>query len=187
VKKFGEQQALFACLLRDAARRADKMLASPDEAVRLRCIADDGFSEIERLELSPLVEDQLIAMALRLSVGREAPRSAADVLDQHFSVPASSIAIEAQRRAIWSEVARGGLPFDQAARTAATIEQRLTSGGDELPRMLQGLAMLYSDLWCDPRIGAAASARREMIALVSVLQARAEPLCGDARRAGVRS
>src|SRR5690606_7506574 len=57
VDEFAEQRALFARLLRDAARRADEMLASPGEAVRLRCIADDGFSAIERLELSALVED----------------------------------------------------------------------------------------------------------------------------------
>ena len=61
-----EQQVLFSHLLGDAARRASAMLAHPEEAARVRSLDDDGMTVIERLECSPLAEDQLLAAALRL-------------------------------------------------------------------------------------------------------------------------
>jgi hypothetical protein len=59
VKGAQQQQVLFSHLIKAAARRACSMLALPHEAARLRSPADDGMTAIERLELSPLAEDQL--------------------------------------------------------------------------------------------------------------------------------
>src|SRR3546814_3046316 len=69
----------------------------------MRAIADDGYSAVERLEHSPLADDQMLAVALRLS-GRQPMRERVPVaLDRHFRIPAPAIAQEAQRRAIRSE------------------------------------------------------------------------------------
>lgn len=184
---FAEQPALFTRLLRDAARRAEEMLTSPDDAARLRRIADDGFSEIERFELSPLAEDQFVAVALRLSGSGTAALGVAERLDRHFSVPPSSFALEAQRRAIWNQGEERGLSLDLAARPAAAIEERLAATDEDLAGLLRAHAALYAGLWCDPRIGASASARREMLALVSLLHARVRSLRGVVKRRRSRS
>ena len=174
-----EQQALFNHLLDGAARRASSMLALPDEAARLRSLADDGMTAIERLEYSPLAEDQLVATALRLSLGAARRKAIAGALQRHFTTPPGWIAVEAQRRAAWNDMAGRGLPLERAAQTAAGIEQRLKGGEAEMSAKLRAYADLYSDLWCDPRIAAQVPARREMLALVSVLHARCTSLEGS--------
>jgi hypothetical protein len=68
-----------------------------------------------------------------------------------------------------------GLPLERAAHTAAGIEEQLNVDA-ETSSTLRAYADLYSDLWCDPRIAAPAPARREMLALVSVLHARCASL-----------
>ena len=171
-----EQQALFSHLIKDAARRASSMLALQHEAARLRSLADDDMTAIERLEHSPLAEDQLVATALRLSPGAARPRAIAGALQRHFTTPPGWLAVEAQRRAAWSDMAGRGLPFERAAQTAVGIEQRLKGVGAEMSVKLRAYADIYSDLWCDPRIAAPAPARREMLALVSVLHARCASL-----------
>lgn len=169
-----EQHALFTRLLREAAQRAEEILASPAEAARMRAVADDGFSAIERLEHSPLAGDQLLALALRLSGRRPPGERMAVTLDRHFRVPASSIAQEAQRRAIWRDVDASGLPVERASRAVTDLERRLVGRESDLDRALRVHAALYSGLWCDPRIGASASARRVMLAMVSLLHEREE-------------
>lgn len=173
-----EQQALFSHLIKDAARRASSMLALPHEAARLRSLADDGMTAIERFEHSPLVEDQLVATALRLSPSAARPRAIAGALRTHFTTPPGWLAVEAQRRAVWNDMVGRGLPLELVAPTAAGIEERLNSSVAEMSARLRAYADLYSDLWCDPRIAAPAPARREMLALVSVLQARCASLEG---------
>ncbi|MGE4322251.1 MAG: hypothetical protein AB7E60_04400 [Sphingobium sp.] len=181
-----ERQTLLAGLLDAAAREAEEILARPGNDVQLRVICDDGFSQIERLHLSPFVEDQLMAVALRLAHERGSTRVAA--LADHFRIPALSIAIEAQRRAVWADGNGGALPMERAARALAVLEGRL-QGVEDVPTTLRGYAELYADFWCDPRIGATCSARRIMLALVTALHARAEGLeetMPGRRRSGVR-
>lgn len=167
-----EQQMLFRQMLDDAARRASSMLAPPNEAARLRAISDHGITPIERLEHSPLAEDQFLATALRLYPGAARPRAMVGALRRHFTTPPGWLAVEAQRRATWSDMAGRGLPLERAAQTSAAIERRLKGGKADISIKLRAYADLYSDLWCDPRIAAPAPVRREMLALVSALQAR---------------
>ena len=170
-----EQQTLFIHLLGDAARRASAMLAHPEEAARVRSLDDDGMTVIERLECSPLAEDQLLAAALRLSSQAARPDAIASALQCHFATPPGWLAVEAQRRAAWNGMAGHGLPLGRAAEAADAIEKRLAVAGASKATGLSAYAGLYSDLWCDPRIAAPATARREMLALVSVLHARCAP------------
>lgn len=174
-----EQQLLFRQILDDAARRASSMLAPPHEAARLRAISDHGLTPIEELKHSPLAEDQLLATALRLYPGAARPRAMVGALRRHFTTPPGWLAVEAQRRAAWSDVAGRGLPIERAAQKAADIERRLKGGKAEISTELRAYAHLYSDLWCDPRIAAPAPVRREMLALVSALQARCAALDAD--------
>jgi hypothetical protein len=173
-----EQQLLFRQILDDAARRASSMLAAPHEAARLRVISD-RLTPIEELEHSPLAEDQLLATALRLYPGAARPRAMVGALRRHFTTPPGWLAVEAQRRAAWSDVAGRGLPIERAAHKAADIERRLKGGKAEISVKLRAYADLYADLWCDPRIAAPAPIRREMLALVSALQARCAALDPD--------
>jgi hypothetical protein len=89
-----EQQALFSRLLCEAAQRAEQILASAVETSRMRAVADDGYSAIERLEHSPLADDQMLALALRLSDRRTPGEPMEAVLDRHFAWRA--------RRATWT-------------------------------------------------------------------------------------
>lgn len=173
-----EQQALFIQLIKDAAHRASSMLALPHEAARLRSPANDGITAIERLEHSPLAEDQLVATALRLTPSAARPRVILGALRRHFTTPPGWLAVEAQRRAAWNNIAGRGLPLQRVAQTAAGIERQSNWGEAELPVKLRAYADVYSELWCDPRIAAPTPARREMLALVSVLHARCASLEG---------
>ncbi len=167
-----EQQLLFRQILDDAARRASSMLAIPHEAARLREFCDHGMTPIERLEHSPLAEDQFVAAALRLYPAAARPRAMVGALRRHFTTPPGWLAVEAQRRAAWSDMAGRGLPLERAAQTAADIERRLKGNKTDISIKLRTYADLYADLWCDPRIAAPAPVRREMLALVTALQAR---------------
>ncbi|MGB3802680.1 MAG: hypothetical protein WA935_01505 [Sphingopyxis granuli] len=167
-----EQQALFSRLLYEAAQRAEQILASAVEASRMRAVADDGYSAIERLEHSPLADDQMLALALRLSDRRTPGEPMEAVLDRHFRVDASPVAQEAQRRAVWRAIDANGLPIERASHAVANLERRLAGREGDLDRALRRHAALYSSLWCDPRIGASASARRVMLAMVSLLHER---------------
>lgn len=176
-----EQQLLFRQIVDDAARRASAMLALPHEAARLRAVSHQGLTPIDQLELSPLAEDQLLAAALRLYPGAARPRAMVAALRRHFTTPPGWLAVEAQRRAAWGDVAGRGLPIERAAQCAADIERRLKGVRAEVSVKLRAYADLYADLWCDPRIAAPASVRREMLALVSALQARCVALADEER------
>jgi len=89
--------------------------------------------------------------------------------------------VEAQRRAAWGDVAGRGLPIERAAQSAADIERRLKGVRADVSVKLRAYADLYADLWCDPRIAAPASVRREMLALVSALQARCAAMADEER------
>src|SRR3546814_7286799 len=66
------------------------------------------------------------------------------------------------------------LPIERASRAVTDLERRLVGRESDLDRALRVHAALYSDLWCDPRIGASVSARRVMLAMVSLLHEREE-------------
>src|SRR3546814_2935868 len=53
------------------------------------------------------------------------------------------------------------LPIERASRAVTDLERRLVGRESDLDRALRVHAALYSDLWCDPRIGASVSARSE--------------------------
>lgn len=165
------REAIFADLLRSAGARAETMLRAPSDGARIRAIGDDGFTEIERLELSPMAEDQLVAVALRLA-GHAAVRPLSAALSQHFDQPASAIAVEAQRRNVWSDVERAGLPFEKAGEVVELFVRHCPSGHEDPDALMRAHAALYADLWGDPRIGATAAARRVMLAMVTVLHER---------------
>lgn len=176
VDRSTEQQMLLTALLRAASQRAEKMLGMPDGADRIR-----------PLLLSPYAEDQFVAVALRLHRCAVPDAALAAMLHDHFRVPPSAIAMAAQRRAIWSEDDGRGLPIDLAAMAASALERRLTSTGDDPCAVLAGHAELYTDLWCDPRIDAAPSARRIMLAMVGELKRRSDAFrepSGKAKRSG---
>lgn len=171
------REAIFADLLRAAGLRAEKMLRAPSDGVRIRAIGDDGFTEIERLELSPLAEDQFVAVALRLA-GHTAARPLSVALSQHFHMPAPAIAIEAQRRNVWSDVERAGLPFEKAGEIVGAFVRDCPPGHEDPGALMRAHAALYADLWGDPRIGATAAARRIMLAMVTILHERSLELEG---------
>lgn len=167
-----QQQELFARLLHEAAREAEAALARPGEQIRIRALGEDGLTAIDHLEQSPAAEDQFMAMALRLSGGAESRQRIFALLSEHFRIPPPGIAIEAQRRAIWGNNGVNGVPVDRAADIVQALERRLDAAGADVPQSLGAYASLYTDLWCDPRIGAAPSARRLMLAMVTVLHTR---------------
>ena len=172
------QQALFSHLMKDAARRASSMLRAPHEAARLRSPTDDGMTAIERLEYSPLAEDQLTATALRLSPSAAPPRAIAGALQRHFTTPPGWLAVEAQRRAAWSDMAGRGLPLERAAHTAACIEDKLNGGVAETSSKLRAYADLYSDLLVRPEDCRTGSGAARDACLGSVLHARCASLEG---------
>src|SRR3546814_4181695 len=135
----------------------------------MRAIADDGYSAVERLEHSPLADDQMLAVALRLS-GRQPMRERVPVaLDRHFRIPAPAIAQEAQRRAIWHDVDANGLPIERASRAVTDLERRLVGRESDPDRALRVPAALSYTLWFDTRLGASVTARRVMLAKVMLL------------------
>jgi len=169
-----QQQELFMRLLRDAARDAEAILALPGQSAWIRALADDGMSEISRLEESPFAEDQLLAVALRLGGSGTVQGSLLGALSNKFQSPSIRIMIEAQRRAIWKDMGGEGLPLDEAAEIVTALERRLDAMGQDPSVSFGAYAALYSNLWCDPRIGAPSSARRIMLAMVTILNAREE-------------
>ncbi|SKB42205.1 hypothetical protein [Sphingopyxis flava] len=169
---FLAQQSLFGLLIRKAASRASAMLADPVDAPRLRTPSDCGMTEIERLEHSVLAEDQLLAVALRLIAGPAAPSAIEAALDNFFATPPGRLAVEAQRRAVFQNGKGQPLALGPACKIAEAIEERLEREADRSLETLEAYADLYSDLWCDPRIAAPVTVRREMLALVNALHER---------------
>lgn len=166
------QQSLFGHLIRKAASRASAMLADPLGASRVRSPSDCGMTEIERLEHSVLVEDQLLALALRRTAGPAAPCAIEAALDNLFATPPGRLAVEAQRRAVFQNGKGQPLAIEPARKTAEAMEEPLDRDASRAFETLEAYADLYCDLWCDPRIGAPVTVRREMLALVSALHER---------------
>lgn len=175
--KMGRRPDLIDELIEHAGQRAGEILSAPDAAASLRHIGADRLSEIQRLETSPLATDQLVAVALRLAGSRTARGDVIEHLATYFRSPASTLEIEAQRRTIWQENRGELLPIDHAEAAAAEIEQAISDVvGVDSSEQLSRWAALYADLWCDPRLGASAHARRVMLAMVSVLHERSRLL-----------
>lgn len=182
MSEISPNEALFTRLLRSASLRANEILSVPGGAARARMIADDGYSEIERLAQSPLADDQLVAVALRINASdRGAGQPLIARMAQYFRIPAHSLEVEAMRRSIWSEQESSGLPLVAAKREVSRLESRMGSTARERYSELRAHASLYSDLWCDPRTGAAVEARRVMLAMVTAFSARSNALRGADR------
>ncbi|MBY8821859.1 hypothetical protein [Sphingomonas colocasiae] len=182
-----EQRGLFDIHLRVGARRAEDLLRSPDDHARVRAISDDGFSAIERLEHSPLADDQFTAIALRLAVAQPPAEPIADAIERHFRNPPSALALDAHRRAVWRGVESMGLPVERATRAvdrlAARLAERPAGGGVEIAASVRDHAGFYAWLWPDPRLRAGIAARRVMMAMVDLLETHEE----GPRRARARS
>ena len=175
--EINQRDALFTRLLRNASLRANEILSVPGGAARIRAIADDGLSEIERMSHSPDAEDQLVGAALRLSASLHGAGQPMIVrMAQYFQVPSPAIEVEAVRRSIWSQLEKTGLPADLGEQEVRRLEGKM-SGTDRCRfSQFRAYAALYSDLWCDPRTGAATSARRIMLAMVTTLVERSNTL-----------
>lgn len=161
---------LFHTLLEAASVEAEKALSDHDgDALTLgRTISD--------LELSPLVDKQLIAAALRLATELCLSGGVRQSLLNRFRSPAPTVAIDGQRHAIERDIQNAGLPMELAIDYAATLEPRIAVPAHDLPDMLWGYASIYGELWSAPRIGARSPARRIMLAMVTALRARSAQL-----------
>src|SRR3546814_7770457 len=99
-KKVSSNTACQADLLVDlidrAARRADDVLRLPSGILIAKRVEDDGLSRIERLELSPQADDQLLALAFRRA-GRLDGTDLREDLIQVFESGLSSFTVEAHR------------------------------------------------------------------------------------------
>lgn len=163
-------------LLEAASGRARDILAAPGSAARLRQLGSDDLSEIQRLETSPFAEDQLVAVGLRLAGSRTMRSDVTEHLKSYFGSPSSSLEIEAQRRSIWQINRSEAVPTAEAEAASRKIEQRIRDRGLTVAQELPRWAALYADLWCDPRLGASARARRVMLAMVTLMHERAQAL-----------
>lgn len=184
MKSISGQQYLLDHLINGAARRAGAMLNDPNEAAGLRTPSDCGLTPIERLEYSALAEDQLLAAALRVFADGAEPAAIEAALACLFAEPPMRVAVEAQRHAAFGPFTGAGLPIERAWETGAEISRRARQEDREPLRDLRNYADLYCDLWCDPRIAAPISVRREMLALVSVLSALGRSDAADLQEAG---
>ena len=61
---------------------------------------------------------------------------------------------------------------DEAKEAVDRIEQEILARGLPRAQELQSWAVLYADLWSDPRIGACSRVRGVMLAMVSLLHER---------------
>jgi len=150
---------------------------------------DSGAVErrISDLEMSPLVDKQLVAAALRLASDLCLSAGIKRSLINRFRAPPPGVAVEAQRRAIESEVRSKGLPMELAGSYVDTLQRQLAVPSPEVAALLWDYATLYADLWSDPRIGAGPPTRRIMLAMTTVLRARSAQHVAEApRRAAER-
>jgi hypothetical protein len=182
-----DQPQLFDQLVASAAMRANEVLSAAGSDLPIRQPGPDELGEIRRLESSPMADDQFVAVALRLARSRMLRGQMEDRLTSYFKMPASSLEIEAQRRTIWRAARDEPLPLARARQAVAAIERDLLERQLDASSGLSRWAALYADLWCDPRIGASAEARRQMLAMVSILHARSQTLAHGAPRTSTNS
>ena len=135
------------------------------------------------LELSPLLDKQMLAMGLRLALEFGLTGGISQIALERFRSPASGIAINVQQRAIEGEVYGKGLPMELASDYADKLREQIDVGVDQLPDMLWSYAGLYDEIWRDPRIYARTPTRRIMLAMVTVLRARSAQLTMTRNRA----
>lgn len=168
--------SLLEALLEITCQHAEGILGNPatESGVLERRISD--------LELSPLVDKQLVAAALRLASDLCLSGGIKRSLLNRFRAPPPGVAVEAQRRAIESEVRSKGLPMELAGSYVDTLQRQLAVPGPEVAAALWDYASLYDDLWSDPRIGAGTSTRRIMLAMTTILRARSAQLTADGTR-----
>ena len=163
-----EQAELLASLISRAARRAQDVLGLRAGVLVAKRIDDDGFSMIERLEISPLADDQLLALALRRASLSECGEPG-ESLTHVFKSPASSLEIEALRRTVMANLGNGCASHAAAAAVDGLCRETGLLDVKDRPAHLRCQAGLYTDLWCDPRIGASIAARKIMLAMVTRL------------------
>lgn len=151
---------------------------SQAEQILERHDSDTPFFEqlMRDLELSPLVEKQLIAAGLRLAKDLCLSGGIRRSMMNRFRSPPPGVAVEAQRRAIEREVQEKGLPMELAGDYADNLQRRIEASEQELPDVLWSYAAIYDLLWSDPRIGAGIPTRRIMLAMATVLRGRSAQL-----------
>lgn len=164
------QSDLFETLLETASAAAEALLnAHPLGSLALAQRQSD-------LELSPLLDKQLTAAALQVAADRGLSGGVQASLMAWFHTAAPGVTVDAQRRAVDAEVQERGLPMELACDYGAALESRLEAAGVRLPQALWDYAVIYDELWSDPRIGACVATRRVMLAMATVLRARSAQL-----------
>lgn len=161
------KESLLTLLIDRAARRAYEVLCLPSGKLIAKHIEDDGLSRIERLELSPVIEDQLLALAF----GRAGYETVADLksdLTYFLKTGTSTFSIETQRQVVLSGLPDEGLPIAHAAEIVHTLlVGDALFAGKTSSDVFRSHAELYADLCCDPRMGAPIHVRRIMLAMVN--------------------
>ncbi|MBV1691975.1 hypothetical protein KRR38_30995 [Novosphingobium sp. G106] len=161
---------LFDDILASSCTQAEQILERYDNT------GPAGERRISDLEVSPLLDKQLIAAALRLANDLCLSSGVRTSLFKRFRSPPPGVAVEAQRRTIEREVRDKGLPMELAGDYVDTLQRRLSVPEEALPGILWGYAAIYGMMWSDPRIGARAPTRRIMLAMGTVLRARSAQL-----------
>ena len=170
-------------LLEKTASQIISTISCPHNAVVYKTIGDDGYSNIERLEMSPLPDDQVLALGFRLAGGVGDQESIEDALRLHFKTPAPSILIEAQRHVVMQSMGSLRVPFGEVEQDAKELESRIDEGNGaeskDPSKGLENYAALLADLWCDPRLYTPVRTRRKMLALISACRKRLPPCLDD--------
>lgn len=131
---------------------------------------------IYNLELSPLVNKQLTAAALRLANEMCLSGGVRQLLLNRFRQTPHGVAIDTQRRTVEKDIEIWGLPMELAGHYVGVLERGSKVPAQSLPPKMWSYASIYDDLWSDPRIGAGSSTRRIMLAMTTALRARSAQL-----------
>lgn len=164
------QGLFFEDLIRTASSQAGAFLVKHGGA----CEIIDP--EIASLQLSPLLDRQLLAISLRLASNHVLQGDLEQRMIEHFRSPASSIEMDVQRRSIENEVKSKGLPMELALNYTDALEQQAAAPHQEIVPVLWSYATLYEELWSDPRLGAPLPTRRIMLAMKTALRVRSADL-----------
>lgn len=171
----------FEDLVETASDQAVGFLAKHDGACNI--VKDT----ITTLELSPLLDKQLLATGLRLASDPDLQGDVEQRMIKHFRSPASSINVDIQRRSIENEVTKKGLPMELALNYTDALEQRAAASDLEIVSILWSYAALYEELWSDPRLGARLPTRRIMLAMKTALRVRSADLAARGSAFGRRA
>lgn len=170
------QSVLFDRILTQACAQAEAMLCG-------RELAEEHVRHaISDLELSPLLDKQIMATALRLADELSLAGGLREKLLARFRSALPGVAVTAQRRSIESEVRDKGLPMILAGDYVDILEKQIEANGHNRSQMLWAYAQLYGELWCDPRISARTPTRRIMLAMSTVLRGRSAHLAAAPSR-----